>query len=84
MDILIIINDPPFGTERSYNSLSMAKSLIRNDPSIELTVFLMANAVACVRHGQKTPSGFYNIEVMLKSVLRHQGVLVCGTCIDAR
>ena len=84
MNALIILNDPPYGTERSYNGLRMAKSLIKNDPALELTVFLMADAVGCARSGQQTPSGFYNIELMLKSVLRQQRVLLCGTCMDAR
>jgi uncharacterized protein involved in oxidation of intracellular sulfur len=84
MKTLIILNDPPYGTERSYNGLRMAKSLIKNDPSAELTVFLMADAVACAKRNQHTPSGFYNIEVMLNSVLRQQQVLACGSCMDAR
>ena len=46
----------------------------------------MADAVTCARKGQKTPSGYYNIELMLKSVLRSQNgrLLLCGTCLDAR
>lgn len=84
MNTLIILNDPPYGTERSYNGLRMAKSLIKNDPELDLTVFLMADAVSCARRGQQTPSGFYNIELMLKSVLRQHRVLLCGTCMDAR
>lgn len=84
MNALIILNDPPYGTERSYNGLRMAKSLIKNDPDLELTVFLMADAVNCARHGQQTPTGFYNIELMLNSVVRQQRVLLCGTCMDAR
>lgn len=81
-NILIILNDPPYGTERSYNGLRLAKALGNEDAHI--TVFLMADAVACVKHGQKVPQGFYNIELMLKSVLRKGEVLVCGTCMDAR
>lgn len=85
MKVLIILNDPPYGTERSYNGLRMAKSLISSDSSIALTVFLMSDAVTCAARGQKTPSGYYNIEVMLNSVLRHQQqILTCGTCMDAR
>ncbi|MCU7849781.1 MAG: DsrE family protein [Candidatus Thiodiazotropha sp. (ex Lucinoma kastoroae)] len=30
MDILIILNGPPYGTERSYNGLRLAKALILN------------------------------------------------------
>lgn len=82
MKVLIILNDPPYGTERSYNGLRLAKALNNNDT--EITVFLMADAVGCGKHGQSVPQGFYNIELMLKSVLRGGQVLLCGTCMDAR
>lgn len=86
MKILFILNDPPYGSERSYNALRIAKSLIKHDSEIELTLFLMADAVTCARKGQKPPSGYYNIEIMLKAVLRgpHNRLLLCGTCMDAR
>ena len=82
MNILIILNDPPYGTERSFNGLRMAKALI-NEAS-KVTVFLMADAVSCAKRGQKLPQGYYNIELMLKGVLRKGEVLLCGTCMDAR
>jgi len=44
----------------------------------------MADAVSCAKSGQKVPQGFYNLELMLKSVLRAGEVLACGTCMDAR
>jgi uncharacterized protein involved in oxidation of intracellular sulfur len=81
-NILIILNDPPYGTERSYNGLRLAKAV--SDDDAHVTVFLLADAVACAKRGQKVPQGFYNIELMLKSVLRRGEVLVCGTCMDAR
>ena len=82
MQILFILNDPPYGTERSYNGLRLAKALIKE--GVNLTVFLMADAVACAKRGQQVPQGFFNIELMLKSVLRNGQVLTCGTCLDAR
>ncbi|MCW9014391.1 MAG: DsrE family protein [Gammaproteobacteria bacterium] len=82
MNILFILNDPPYGTERSYNGLRMAKALINADTNI--TVFLLADAVNCAKAGQKVPQGFYNLELMLKSVIRSGKVLLCGTCMDAR
>lgn len=82
MNILIILNDPPYGTERSYNGLRMAKALSQEDSHV--TVFLMADSVLCAKKGQKVPQGFYNIELMLNSVLRKGEVLLCGTCMDAR
>jgi len=86
MKVLMILNDPPYGTERSYNALRLSKSLLKQDPEVELTLFLMADAVACAKAGQKPPSGYYNIELMLKAALRGQNsrVLLCGTCMDAR
>lgn len=85
MNVLFILNDPPYGTERSYNGLRLAIALIKNDPSIDVTVFLMADAVSCARKGQKTPDGYYNLERMLKRFATgHHKVLLCGTCMDAR
>lgn len=51
MNVLFILNDPPYRTERSYNGLRLAMALIKNDPSSDVTVFLMADAVSCARKG---------------------------------
>lgn len=85
MKHLILLNDPPYGTERSFNALRMAHALAKNDPESEITVFLMADAVLCAKAGQKTPEGYYNLERMIRRVLIAKGrVLMCGTCMDAR
>lgn len=80
--ILFILNDPPYGTERSFNALRLAKALVGKGS--EVSVFLMADAVACAKAGQKVPQGFYNLELMVKAVARKGEVLLCGTCMDAR
>lgn len=86
MKMLIILNDAPYGTERSYNALRLAKGLVRLDPTLELTLFLMADAVTCAKRGQNPLSGYYNIELMLNAVLhsKNSRVLLCGTCMGAR
>lgn len=85
MKHLLILNDPPYGTERSFNGLRMAHALAKHDAEGTVTVFLMADAVACARRGQKTPEGYYNLERMLRRVVSAGGrVLLCGTCMDAR
>lgn len=85
MKSLIIINDPPYGTERAYNALRLAHAIAKKDSAAEITVFLMADAVLAAKGGQRPPEGFYNIELMLKRVLAAKGrVLLCGTCMDAR
>jgi len=85
MKVLLILNDPPYGTERCYNALRIANALVKKDPTTEVTVFLMADAVFCGGKGQKTPNGYYNLERMLKRFTTgaHK-LLMCGTCMDAR
>ena len=85
MRTLLILNDPPYGTERCYNALRLAIALLKRDPTAEVSVFLMADAVGAARRGQKLPEGYYSLERMLKRVVAGKGqVLLCGTCMDAR
>jgi uncharacterized protein involved in oxidation of intracellular sulfur len=85
VQVLLIQNDPPYGSERCYNGLRLALALNKADPAIAVTVFLMADAVLAAKSGQKTPDGYYNVERMLKGVLAQKGqILLCGTCMDAR
>lgn len=81
---LLILNDPPYGTERCYNGLRLATSLAKRDAG-SVRVFLMGDAAACAKAGQKVPSGYYNVETMLKVLSANGGAVgVCGTCMDAR
>jgi uncharacterized protein involved in oxidation of intracellular sulfur len=81
---LIILNDPPYGTERSYNGLRLALALTKTEGT-ELRIFVMADAVACAKAGQKTPEGYYNLERMLRGLAAKEvPVGACGTCMDAR
>jgi len=81
---LFILNDPAYGTERSYNGLRLAMNLLTQEPGAEVTVFLMGDAVSCAKTGQQTPDGYYNLERMLKPIVRKGEILLCGTCMDAR
>jgi uncharacterized protein involved in oxidation of intracellular sulfur len=84
MNAVFVLNDPPYGSERSYNGLRLAVALAKENQTA-ITVFLMADAVSCAKRGQKTPDGYYNIERMLKRfTLGTHRVLLCGTCMDAR
>jgi uncharacterized protein involved in oxidation of intracellular sulfur len=65
----LIINDPPYGTERCYNALRFAHGLAKKDVEVGIVVFLMPDTVLSAKAGQKTPEGFYSIERMLKRVM---------------
>lgn len=81
---LFILNEPPYGNERSYNALRLAGALSKQADA-KVRVFLMGDAAFAGKKGQKVPQGHYNIDVMLKNVARHGGeVAACGTCMDAR
>ena len=84
MKTLFILNEAPYGNERSYNGLRLAGSLSKAEGE-EVKMFLIGDAAARAKFGQKVPEGFYNIQVMLGRVVRNNGqVGVCGTCMDAR
>ena len=83
-NILFILNDAPYGSERSYNGLRLAGAIARREGEI-VKVFLMGDAAACAKANQRVPAGFYNVELMLQAVHRRGFEIgVCGTCMDAR
>ncbi|HCA78810.1 MAG TPA: hypothetical protein DEP53_03655 [Bacteroidetes bacterium] len=85
MNILLVINDTPYGTEKAYNALRLAMTMQKEHPTVQVNIFLMADAVGCAVANQNTPQGYYNIERMLKSILGKGGkVKACGSCVDAR
>ena len=82
--VLFVLNDPPYGTERTYNALRLASALAqRNDE--EVRVFLMGDAAPTAKSGQTLPNGFYHLGRMLTVLAQRQVPLgVCGSCMDAR
>ena len=81
MNTLFILNDGPYGTERSYNALRLARTLAKED-SQTVRIFLMGDAVTCAKAGQRVPAGYYNAGDMVRMVGGETGL--CGTCMDAR
>jgi len=85
MKALFILNEAPYGSERTFNALRLAMALQKDHPDTELRIFLMADAVTAALPAQGTPQGYYNIERMVKSVIAKGGqVRLCGACCEAR
>ncbi len=85
MKYLIIINDPPYGTERSYNGLRLAIALKKRNAEDDIRLFLIGDAVTCAMAGQKTPDGYYNLERMVRGLItKSVSAACCGTCMDSR
>lgn len=84
MKTLLILNDPPYGSERSYNGLRLTMSLLKREGE-QVRVFLMGDAVGCAVRGQRTPDGYYNVERMIRAIMQRGGAVgCCGSCSDAR
>lgn len=84
MNTLFILNDPPYGTERSYNGLRLAGAVAKRDGQ-RVRVFLMGDAAACAKKGQTVPNGYYNLNRMLQALTALKADIgVCGSCMDAR
>jgi uncharacterized protein involved in oxidation of intracellular sulfur len=82
-EVLIVINDAPYGNEKAYNALRLAIALQAREHKVD--VFLMADAVFCAIPGQATPQGYYNIGDMMGRVLSKGGsVAACASCMKAR
>ena len=62
MQTLFILNDAPYGSERSYNALRLAKAMAKRDGEA-VRLFLMGDAVACAKAGQKVPDSKPNFEI---------------------
>jgi uncharacterized protein involved in oxidation of intracellular sulfur len=84
MRTLVIVNDPPYGDERSYNALRLAASLATRENE-EVWVFLMGDASSAAKAGQTVPKGWYNVEAMLRLLLSYgASVGASGSCLNAR
>lgn len=81
---LVILNDPPYGSERTYNGLRLAEELAKRAGE-QVRVFLMGDAASSARRGQRVPAGYYSVEAMLHALAGRGGeVFVCGSCMDSR
>jgi hypothetical protein len=75
MNVLVIVNDQLYGSQRPYNSLRLAGSLAERD-EVELRVFLPGDAIACTVAGQQLPDGHYHLDRMHKPLVRRAARLL--------
>jgi hypothetical protein len=64
---LFILNDPPYGHGAQLQRASPRRFAIQAQRE-EVKVFLIGDAAACAKKDQKVPQGYYNTELMLRSV----------------
>ena len=84
MKALFMLNDTPYGSERTYSALRLATALRAQDPPATVRIFLRTDAVYCARPGHN-PSQGHSIEKMLRQLADGGAeVEACVTCIESR
>ena len=83
--ITFILQSPPYGDEKIWNGLRLAKALTVGAIRMKVNIFLLGDGVVAAKKGQKPPEGFYNLEKMLKEMIAQGSpVVACRTCVGAR
>ncbi|MCS7309707.1 MAG: DsrE family protein [Armatimonadetes bacterium] len=85
MNILFIVNESPYGSERAWNALRLATALQQEGEGARVRIFLLSDAVYGALPEHHRPEGSYNVAQMLSSLIAGGAeVLACVTCVDQR
>lgn len=83
--LTMILQSAPYGDEKVWNALRLAKALITATVGMQVNIFLLGDAVTTAKKGQKPPEGYYNLEKMLSELIAQRvEVVACRTCLSAR
>jgi len=83
--LTLILQSAPYGDEKVWNGLRLAKALVTATVGMKVKVFLLGDSVTAAKKGQKPPEGYYNLEKMLQDLVgQHVEVVACRTCVSAR
>lgn len=82
--LLFILNDAPYGSERTFNGLRLAANILEQHEDVKVNIFLMSDSVSAALPRQ-APADGYNIQQLIE-ILLGQGaqIKLCKTCTDAR
>ena len=85
MRTLLILNDPPYGTERVYNGLRLAQALAKHRRGRRRRHLYDGRRGSLRSRRSKDPGRLLQHREDAKRVTAAGGkVLLCGTCMDAR
>jgi uncharacterized protein involved in oxidation of intracellular sulfur len=80
-NILIIINAPPYGSERCLSALRLATALAGNDAKPAIRIFLMSDATVLGLPNQIDGAG-NGLQGMVEQLVGR--FRLCRTCADSR
>jgi uncharacterized protein involved in oxidation of intracellular sulfur len=83
--ITLILQSPPYGDEKVWNALRLAKALMTVAVGMKVNIFLLGDSVTAAKKGQKPPEGYYNLGKTLRELVDQQvEVVACRTCVSTR
>src|SRR5208282_6611214 len=74
MEYLLVLNDSPYGSQRTYNALRLAAALAKG-ATTEVSIFLLGDGVVSGLRMQSPADASYNVQEMLR-LLAAQGVSI--------
>jgi len=84
MKYLFVLNDSPYGSQRTYNALRLAGNLSRSTEN-EIWLFLIGDGVTAAFEGLIPAHVHYNTPEMLRQLAaRGARIGVCKTCLEER
>ena len=91
MRVFIICTNPPYGNETTRSALRIARRLLK-EPGVELSIFLMAEAVYCACSKAEYANGSYgeleaqtfSAPQLVSLILEKATIYACGTCMGER
>ena len=83
MKVLLLVENPPYGSEGPYNALRLTDALLERGEWVDL--FFIGDGVHAARAGQDPSGAAVSVEGQLRGVLEHGAeVTLCGTCCRSR
>jgi uncharacterized protein involved in oxidation of intracellular sulfur len=79
--VLIILSHAPFEGDTTWNALRLASALL--DRKSPVRIFVMNDAIDVVRQGGMPEGAEFDLQAMLRDLLRRGGrIKICTTCIN--
>ena len=83
MKYLFILNDSPYGTQRTYSALRLVRALATDHAKV--AIFLLGDGVVSGLRRQSPADASYNVQEMLRMIIGQTvAIAACRTCLEAR
>lgn len=79
MNVLVVLDDPPYGVARSFDAVRRAGSSASRE-QVAVRVFQIGDAAGCAVSGEKVPNGYDHLDRMIRATPRHGADQTITSC----